>query len=177
MQLRLKTKITLTTALLVLAVVGVNSTLYVMTLTRQVIRQANDRAQLVSRHVFFQAQNALAEAAKAGKAPASNSPEDMRAYVQESLDESDCADILDRRRSRIFPLIYEVSHFRRQRHGAGFQRRFRCRAGNRPPGRILRNWFPAAFWDSFERSMEPPRAYEVDFPFQLGPPGKQVPSE
>ena len=53
MQLRLKTKITLIMALLVLAVVGVNSTLYVMTLTRQVIRQANDRAQLVSRHVFF----------------------------------------------------------------------------------------------------------------------------
>ena len=61
MQLRLKTKITLTMALLVLAVVGVNSTLYVMTLTRQVIRQANERAQLVSRHVFFQAQNALAD--------------------------------------------------------------------------------------------------------------------
>ena len=40
MQLRLQTKITLTTALLVLAVVAVNSTLYVMTLTRQVIRQA-----------------------------------------------------------------------------------------------------------------------------------------
>ena len=53
-----------------------------MTLTRQVIRQANERAQLVSRHVFFQAQNALADAAKAGKTPASDSPEDLRAYVQ-----------------------------------------------------------------------------------------------
>ena len=37
MQLRLKTKITLITAILVLAVVGVNSTLYVMNLSRQVI--------------------------------------------------------------------------------------------------------------------------------------------
>ena len=55
MHLRLKTKITLIMAFLVLAVVGVNSTLYVATLTRQVIRQANERAQLVSRHVFFQA--------------------------------------------------------------------------------------------------------------------------
>ncbi len=53
MQLRLKTKITLTTALLVLAVVGVNSTLYVMNLTRQVIRQAKDRAQLVSQTGFL----------------------------------------------------------------------------------------------------------------------------
>ena len=67
MQLRLQTKITLTTALLVLAVVGVNSTLYVVTLTRQVIRQANERAQLVSRHVFFQAQNALADSARSLK--------------------------------------------------------------------------------------------------------------
>ena len=77
MHLRLQTKITLTTALLVLAVVGANSTLYVVTLTRQVIGQANERAQLVSRHVFFQAQNALADSAKAGETPASNSPEDM----------------------------------------------------------------------------------------------------
>jgi len=42
MHLRLKTKITLIMAFLVLAVVGVNSTLYVATLTRQVIRQANE---------------------------------------------------------------------------------------------------------------------------------------
>src|ERR1700685_3759151 len=88
MHLRLKTKITLTTALLVLAVVGVNSTLYVMTLTRQVINQANERAQLVSRHVFFQAQNALSDTAKSGQTPASSSPDDLRAYVQKSLDES-----------------------------------------------------------------------------------------
>ena len=52
MQLRLKTKITLITAFLVLAVVGVNSTLYVMNLSRQVIRQAQERAQLVSRQFF-----------------------------------------------------------------------------------------------------------------------------
>src|SRR5258708_30906396 len=85
MQLRLKTKITLTTAALVLAVVGVNSTLYVMNLTRQVIRQANDRAQLVSRQVFFEAQNALADAAKRGASPASDSLEDLRAYVQQAF--------------------------------------------------------------------------------------------
>ncbi len=95
MQLRLKTKITLTTAALVLAVVGVNSTLYgMMTLTRQVIRQANDRAQLVSRHVFFQAQNALANASRAGEAPASDSPEDLRAFFKRSLDESAAVSVL-----------------------------------------------------------------------------------
>ena len=60
MQLRLKTKITLTMTALVLAVVGVNSTLYLMTLTRQVIRQANERAQVVTKNIFFQIQTALA---------------------------------------------------------------------------------------------------------------------
>ena len=41
MHLRLKTKITLIIAVLVLAVVGVNSWLYIATLTSQVIRQAD----------------------------------------------------------------------------------------------------------------------------------------
>src|SRR5579862_10004257 len=109
MQFRLKTKITLTTALLVLAVVGVNSTLYVMTLTRQVIRQANDRAQVVSQHVFFQAQNALADAAKAGETPASDSPEDLRAYVQKALDESTALTSSITAEVGYSHLIYEVS--------------------------------------------------------------------
>ena len=63
MHLHLKTKITLIVALLVLAVVGVNSWLYLATLTKQVIRQADNRADLVAQQVFFQAQNALADAA------------------------------------------------------------------------------------------------------------------
>jgi sensor histidine kinase regulating citrate/malate metabolism len=88
MHFRLKTKITLTTAALVLAVVGVNSTLYVMNLARQVIRQADDRAQLVARQIFFQAQIALADAAKAGEVPASDSAADLRAYVQQAFDDS-----------------------------------------------------------------------------------------
>src|SRR5579862_7391632 len=109
MQLRLKTKITLIMALLVLAVVGVNSTLYVMTLTRQVIRQANDRAQLVSRHVFFQAQNALSDSAKAGETPASSSTNDLRAYVQKSLDESAALTSSIEAEVGYSRLIYEVS--------------------------------------------------------------------
>lgn len=109
MQLRLKTKITLTTALLVLAVVGVNSTLYVMTLTRQVIRQANERAQLVTQHIFFQTQNALSDSAREGKLPASDSPQDLRAYVQNSLDDSDSLKSSIDAEVGYSPLIYEVS--------------------------------------------------------------------
>src|SRR5580704_14055560 len=108
MHLRLKTKITLVTAFLVLAVVGVNSTLYIMNLTRQVIRQAEDRAQLVARQVFIQAQIALADAAKAGQSPASDSPEDMRAYAKKAFDESEhLASYIDAQLDS--KLIYEVS--------------------------------------------------------------------
>ena len=66
MRLRLKTKITLIIVLLVLTAVGVTSWLHVLTLTRQVIQQADGRANLVAQQVFFQAQNALADSAKTG---------------------------------------------------------------------------------------------------------------
>src|ERR1700692_3637714 len=109
MQLRLKTKITLTTSALVLAVVGVNSTIYVMNLTRQVIRQADDRAQLVSRHIFFEAQNALVDGAKSGQTPASDSAEDLRGYVQRAFDDSaPLASSIDAEVG-YSPLIYEIS--------------------------------------------------------------------
>src|ERR1700689_1030631 len=109
MQLRLKTKITLTTAALVLAVVGVNSTLYVINLSRQVIRQADDRAQQVSKQVFFQAQVALSDPAKAGEAPDSDSPEDVRAYARKAFNESaQLAQSIDAQ-SQYSPLIYEIS--------------------------------------------------------------------
>src|SRR5579863_7393138 len=109
MQFRLKTKITLITAILVLAVVGVNSTLYVLNLSRQVIRQAQDRAQLVSRQVFFQAQLALSDAAKAGEAPDSDSPEDLRAYAQNAFDESAQLSSSIDAQLDYSPLIYEIS--------------------------------------------------------------------
>src|SRR5579864_3751753 len=109
MHLRLKTKITLVTAFLVLAVVGVNSTLYVMNLSRQVIRQAEDRAQLVSRQVFFQAQTALADAARAGETPASDNPEDLRAYAQRAFDESEQLSRSIDAQLDYSPLIYEIT--------------------------------------------------------------------
>src|ERR1700691_1095828 len=109
MQLRLKTKITLTTAALVLAVVGVNSTLYVMNLTRQVIRQADERAQLVAKQVFFQAQIALADAAKAGESPDSDSPEDLRNYALKAFNESTQLSSSIDAQLGYSPLIYEVS--------------------------------------------------------------------
>ena len=85
MRLSLKTKFTLTTSLLVLAVVAVVSGLYIARLTRQVLRQADDRAQFVAQQVFLACQNALATAAEGGDSPSSNDPKDMREYVRRTL--------------------------------------------------------------------------------------------
>ena len=88
MAIRLKTKFTLTTALLVLGVVAAVSAVYVVTLTGQSVRQANERAKFVAQQVFLQAQHALNDAAEEGAAPASERPEDLREYVRRTLDES-----------------------------------------------------------------------------------------
>ena len=174
MQLRLKTKITLTTAALVLAVVGVNSTLYVMNLTRQVIRQANERAQLVSRHIFFEAQNALVDTAKAGGAPASDSAADLRAYVQQAFDDSaPLASAID---SEVgySPLIYEVSVT--DVNGSVLVSSDKSLPGNATPARTnLAQLVSSSFTQQLRVLYGPPRTYEVDYAFQIGPPGNQIP--
>jgi signal transduction histidine kinase len=174
MQIRLKTKITLITALLVLAVVGVNSTLYVMTLTRQVIRQADNRASLVSKQVFFQAQNALAEAAHSGEAPASNSPEDLRAYVQKALDENAAlTSLIDAEVGYSF-LVYEVSIS--DINGTVLISSDASLPGKQSETRAnLTQLASSSFLDQLRAIYGPPRAYEVSYPFKLGPPGQQVP--
>ncbi len=61
-----------------------------MNLTRQVIRQAQDRAQLVSQQVFFQAQNALADAGQGRRsAGIPTAPKICAPMCRKSLDESD----------------------------------------------------------------------------------------
>ena len=174
MQLRLNTKITLIMALLVLAVVGVNSALYVVTLTRQVIRQANERAQLVTRHVFFQTNNALSDSAREGKAPASESPEDLRAYVQSSLDDSDSLKSSIDAEVGYSPLIYEVSIT--DIDGTVLVSSDASLAGKQSPVRTdLRQLVASGFSGQVRALLGPPRAYEVSYPFKLGTPGNQVP--
>ncbi len=86
MPIRLKTKLTFATTLLVLAVVASISVIYVATLTRQVIRQTNDRAEFVAHQAFLQAQQALSDAAARGEGPVSSSPEDLTAWVRRTIE-------------------------------------------------------------------------------------------
>jgi PAS domain S-box-containing protein len=88
MPLRLKTRFTLTTTLLVLAVAALMSAVYVARLVRQVVGLAGERAEFVTQQIFLHAQQALGDAADAGQGPGDNSPEAVREYVRRALEEN-----------------------------------------------------------------------------------------
>src|SRR6266704_6991315 len=174
MRLRLKTKITLIIALLVLTVVGVTSWLHVLTLTRQVIQQADGRANLVAQQVFFQAQNALAEAANEGRVPASNRPADVREYVRNALDQNSAlTSLIDAEVGNSF-LVYEVTIV--DHDGTALISSDASLPGRkvlpRPPFSQLVN---SGFIQQLRLIYRSPQAYDVSDPFKLGPPGRQVP--
>src|SRR5580658_3903309 len=85
MPLRLKTKFTLITALLVLGVALVISAVFVGTLARRAITSAEADANRAAGQVLGQAQKALEDAGLAGRAPASSNAEDVREYLQTEL--------------------------------------------------------------------------------------------
>jgi PAS domain S-box-containing protein len=174
MRLRLKTKITLSIAVLVLMVVGITSWLHILTLTRQVIEQADGRANLVAQQVFFQAQNALAQAANEGGLPASNRPEDVREYVRNALDQNSAlTSLIDAEVGNSF-LVYEVTIV--DRDGTALISSDASLPGRkvlpRPP---LSQLVGAGFIQQLRLIYGAPQAYDVSDPFKLGPPGRQVP--
>ena len=169
MRLHLKTKITLTIALLVLAVVGASSWLYLAALTRQVIRQADERAQLVTQQVFSQAQHALADAAAQGHKPASNDPADLLTYVRGALDEDAALTSLIDSEVGYSILVYEVTIV--DRDGTALISSDSSLPGRkaqaRPPLSQLLN---SGFIQQLRAIYGPPQAYEIAYPFKLGPP-------
>jgi PAS domain S-box-containing protein len=174
MHLRLKTRITLIISGLVLAVVLVNSWLYMATLTQQVIREADNRANQVAQEVFLQAQTALADSAADGNTPLSNSPADIRNYVRGSLDQSAAlSSVIDAEVGYSF-LVYEVTIV--DHNGVALISSDTTLADRtvlpRTPLDQLAN---SSFIGQWRVLFGPPRAYEVSYPFNLGPAGHQVP--
>jgi signal transduction histidine kinase/type II secretory pathway pseudopilin PulG len=169
----LKTKITLVMVLLVLAVVGVTSLLYLQTLTQQVIRQADARANLVTQQVFLQAQNALRDAAGQGQAPVSSQPGDVGEYVRKALDQNTAlTSLMDAEVGYSF-LVYEVTIVDLDDNVLISSPSLPDRkAPVRPPLSQLVN---AGFLRQLRVLYGPPQAYEVAYPFKLGAPGQQVP--
>src|SRR5713226_989190 len=167
MKLRLKTKFTLTTSLLVLGVVALTSTLYVITLTHQVIRQAEDRAQQVAQKVFFQADRALADAVKEGAAPASESPADLREYVRQSLFQNVGLHTVIDAELGYGPLIYEVSIV--DGNDTALVSSDARMLGQPVPRRIpLAQLARSNFVDQLRIIYGPPQVYAVVLPFNLG---------
>src|ERR1700722_1412045 len=109
MRLSLKTKFTLATSLLVLAVVALVSGLYLARLTRKTLRQASDPAGFIAQQGHGACGNALKDAAERGDAPASDNPADMRDYVQRAFDNSSTLNSLIESDVGISPTIYEIT--------------------------------------------------------------------
>ena len=167
MRLSLKTKFTLATSLLVLAVVTVVSGLYVARLTRQTLRQADDRAHFVADQVFLACKNSLTDAAARGDAPASNSPADLRAYVQRALDSSNTLNSVMESAIGYSPTIYEITIS--DRDGIVLVSSDAALRGEkiaqRPPvDAIVRG----GFFEQIRTLSGPPQVYEDSLPFILG---------
>jgi len=167
MRLSLKTKFTLATSILVLAVVAVVSGLYLGRLTRQVLRQADDRARFVAQQVFLACRNALAEAAERGDSPASTSPKDVREYVRRSLDSSSTLNSLVESAVGYSPTIYEISIS--DRDGIVLVSSDAALRGekivNRPPVSSLVH---SGFFQQLRTLYGPPQVYEYSLAFNLG---------
>jgi PAS domain S-box-containing protein len=167
MQLSLKTKITLATALLVLAVVTAISAIYLGRLIRQVVRQTDDRAHFVAQLVFHEAQQALTDAAERGDAPISSSPADVRQYVRYALLQSAGMNSLLESTVGYSPNIYEISI-------ADGQGTVLLSTDASLPGKIEPHRGPytvlsaASFLQQLKILYGPTQVYETALPFNLG---------
>jgi PAS domain S-box-containing protein len=167
MRLSLKTKFTLTTSLLVLAVVTGVSGLYLARLTRQTLRQADDRARFVADQVFLACKNSLTDAAGRGDFPASSSAADLRKYVQRALDESNTLDSVMESAVGYSPTIYEISIS--DRDGIVLKSSDASLRGEkvaqRPPVDSL---VRGGFFQQLRTLYGPPLVYEDSLPFNVG---------
>src|SRR5271170_3837802 len=167
MRLSLKTKFTLATSLLVLAVVTVVSGLYLARLTRQTLRQAHDRAHFVADQIFLACKNSLTDAAARGDAPASNSPKDLRAYVQRALDNSNTLNSVMESAIGYSPTIYEITIS--DRDGIVLVSSDAALRGEKIAQRPQVNAIVrGGFFEQIRTLYGPPQVYEDSLPFVLG---------
>lgn len=109
MRLRLTTKFTLVTALLVLAVAAAISLAYIAQVTRIAIQNTEHDDMVAANQILLQAQRAVTDAAAAGHAPASDSQEDVREFLQAALEQSQgLSSGIDAVLAN-YPAVYEVS--------------------------------------------------------------------
>src|SRR5579863_9589552 len=167
MRLSLKTKFTLATSLLVLAVVTGVSGLYIARLTRQVLRQADDRASFVALQVYDACNQALKDAAQRGETPASSGAQDLREYVQKAFDNNSTLNTLIESAVAYSPTIYEITISDKDgivlvSSDASLRGQ---KVAKRPPVGSL---VGARFFEQLRTLYGPPQTYEYTYPFLLG---------
>jgi PAS domain S-box-containing protein len=167
MRLSLKTKFTLATSLLVLAVVGVVSGLYLTRLMRQTLRQASDNASFVAQQVYDACSEALKQAAERGDSPASLDPADIRAYVREAFDDSTTLNTLIESDVGISPTIYGISIS--DVNGIVLVSSDSSDRDKKVAMRLpLSALVHAGLVEQLRKLYGPPQTYEFSLPFQLG---------
>jgi PAS domain S-box-containing protein len=167
MRLSLKTKFTLATSVLVLAVVTGVSGLYIARLTKQVLRQAEDRARFVAQQVYDACNQALKDAALRGEAPASPSPADVRAYVRNTFDNSSTLNSLIESAVGYSFTIYEITISDNDgivlvSSDASLRDQ---KVAMRPSVTSLAH---AGFFQELRTLFGPPQTYEYSYPINLG---------
>ncbi|HEV3254035.1 MAG TPA: ATP-binding protein [Candidatus Acidoferrales bacterium] len=167
MRLRLKTKFTLTTSLVVLGVVAIVSGLYLAALTRQAIRQLDDGANYAAQQIFLAAQQAFQDAAASGDRPASASAADLREYVRHTLAHSNGLARQIRWAVENYRTIYEITIV--DRYNVAM-----VSSDDSLPGHLLdrrpdlSTLVQGGFLDQLSVLHGPPRVFEVSLPFTLG---------
>jgi PAS domain S-box-containing protein len=168
MRLSLKTKFTLATSLLVLAVVAVVSSLYLGRLMRQTLRQAVDSANFVAEQVYGACGDALKDARERGESPASLDPVDLRRYVLHAFDDSSTLNSLIESDVGISPTIYEITIT--DANGTvlvSSDASLRdVKVAKRPP---LTSLVRTGIFQQMRLLYGPPQTYEYSLAFQLGP--------
>jgi PAS domain S-box-containing protein len=166
MRLSLKTRFTLATSLMVLAVVTVVSGLYLGRLTRQTLRQSSDRAQFIAQQVYEACGNALKEAAERGDAPASLEPADVREYVRRTFDNSSNLNSLIESDVGYSPTIYEITIS--DRDGIVLVSSDASLRGQKVAMRPnITSLVRAGFFQQLRELFGPPQTYEYSLPFNL----------
>jgi PAS domain S-box-containing protein len=167
MRLRLKTKFTLTTALMVLTVVALVSVVSVAALVRQTFRNLDERAQYVARLILDQAHHSLEDAAARGLTPASESDADIEAYVRDVLRKDSGMTAALAAAVGYSPTIYEVSLV--DRDSVALVSSDPELAGHlRLPRARLETLTQFDFIEQLRVLYGPPRVYEYSQAFNLG---------
>ncbi len=167
MPLRLKTKFTLMTAVLVSSVAVFIASIYTVRLTDAQIREVNERARNAAESLLRRAGDALNEAASRGEAPADSSPEGTRAYVRQVLKE-DAPTLQQIELALSFnPAIYEVT-FVDPSGIALISSDKRLEDQPAPKRESFNKLVATGFFEQVRELRGRQQVYEVSVPFRLG---------